>query len=255
MNQKFIPYRKMMSGIALSSVVLFSACSDSNSSSNRGDESDNTDQSDSMVEFQVTLTNLTAGQPLSPAAVILHDRQWHSFETGQPASSELEHLAEAGDNSHLLDTASMDEAVYLAESGSGIIAPGHYESFQVQASENNLGTLSLSVLSMLVNSNDAIVALNGAALDTLEINESTSFELLTYDSGTEANTETADTIPGPAAEGGDREGYNSQRDDVRDAVYVHAGVITHDDGLNTSTLSEMHRWDHPAVMLRVERIR
>jgi hypothetical protein len=253
----------MMSGLALGSMVLLSACSDSNngdSGSNEGSMSsvsleDSTPAENTNVEFEITLTNLTAGQPLSPAAIILHDQEWHSFKTGHVASNELEQLAEGGDNNPILSMSREDDQVFLAESGTGIIAPGHYETFQVHTSENNLGTLSLSVLSMLVNSNDAIVALNGETLSSLDINESTSFDLLTYDTGTEANSETADTIPGPAADGGLREGYNSVRDDVRNAIYVHAGVVTNDDGLSSSTLSEIHRWDHPAVNVKVERIR
>jgi Spondin_N len=233
--------KKVMAGIAISAAVLLSACSDSKSPT-------------PLVEYEVTLTNLTAGQPLSPAAVVLHTEQWTSFSTGQAASNELELLAESGDNSSLLASALADNQVYTANSGAGIIAPGESESFQVHTSENNSGTLSLSVLSMLVNTNDAIVALNGKAIGSLAVNESMSVDLLTYDTGTEANTETADTVPGPAASGGNREGYNSIRDDLRDAVYVHSGVVTQDDGLSTSTLTELHRWDNPAVRVRVERL-
>lgn len=250
MNHNFLAYKKLMSSLVLGSTILVTACSDSS-----GGNNDDVDTPVATAEFEITLTNLTAGQPLSPAAVILHNPEWQSFETGHAASEELEHLAEGGDNSILLSSAGEYESVYTMESGAGIIAPGHHETFQLEVSENNLGTLSLSVLSMLVNSNDAIVALNGEGIGSLELNESTSFELLSYDTGTEANTETADTIPGPAAEGGNREGYNSERDDIRDAVYVHAGVVTQDDGLSSSTLSEIHRWDHPAVQVQVERIR
>ncbi|KZY75736.1 MULTISPECIES: spondin domain-containing protein [unclassified Oleiphilus] len=243
MNGYFSINKKLMSGALLASSLILSACSDNDS------------KQDDMLEFEVTVSNLTAGQPLSPAAVLLHDSQWKSFQTGHRASDELELLAEGGDNSLFLSSSLDDSYVYLAESGAGIIAPGEYESFQVQTSEKYLGTLSLSVVSMLVNSNDAIAALNGKAISALEIDESMSFELLTYDTGTEANTETADTIPGPAAQGGDREGFNVARDDVRDAVYLHPGVVTQDDGLSSSTLGEVHRWDNPAVGVRVERIR
>lgn len=250
MNERLVSYKKMMTGLVLGSAVTLSACSDNDNKPVPMPEAPV-----SNVEFQITVKNLTAGQPLSPAAIILHDNMWHSFNIGQAASTELEQLAEGGDNSHLLSASLAEARVYAAESGMGIIAPGQHESFQVETNENYLGTLSLSVLSMLVNSNDAIVALNGKPLGSLEVNESTSFELLTYDTGTEANTESADTIPGPAADGGNREGYNSERDDLHDAVYVHAGVVTQDDGLTTSTLSEIHRWDNPAALVRVERIR
>lgn len=233
--------KKVMAGIVIGAAVMLSACSDSKSPA-------------PTVEYEVTLSNLTAGQPLSPAAVVLHGAQWSSFATGESASNELEILAESGDNSALLTSARADNHVYFASAGAGVIAPGESESFLVHTSETNLGTLSLSVLSMLVNSNDAIAALNAKAIGSLAVNESMSVDLLTYDTGTEANTETADTVPGPAASGGSREGYSSVRDDLRDAVYVHSGVVTQDDGLSTSTLTELHRWDNPAVRVRVERL-
>ena len=75
-----------------------------------------------------------------------------------------------------------------------------------------------------------------------------------YDTGTEANTESADTVPGPAAGGGAQEGFNAARDDVRDAVFVHAGVITADDGLTSSTLSFTNRWDNPVMQVEIERL-
>ena len=50
-----------------------------------------------------------------------------------------------------------------------------------------------------------------------------------WDSGTEANSETAATIPGPAGGG---EGFNATRDDS-DTVSFHSGVISQDDGLTS----------------------
>ncbi len=74
-----------------------------------------------------------------------------------------------------------------------------------------------------------------------------------YDAGTEANTESADTVPGPAASGL-AEGFNADRDDVRDAVYIHPGVVTQDDGPTTSTLGSSQRWDNPMARVDIERL-
>jgi len=148
----------------------------------------------------------------------------------------------------------VNNAVLGAVGGSGAIAPGASEVFELSAAEDALGTLSLSVLSMLVNTNDAVVAVNNQSLASMAINETLNFYALSYDAGTEANTEAADTIPGPAAAGGVREGFNAARDDIHDKVSIHAGVVTQADGLSTSVLSETHRWDHPSVKVSVVRV-
>jgi len=229
----------------LLSTALLAACSDN----------DDPIQSQSIAEFEVEVSNLTLAQPLSPVALFMHNDQWQPFSTGQPASTALEQLAEGGDNSDLINAADASGHVYSHASGAAAIGPGQSETLTLEVNSSQLGTLSLSLVSMLVNTNDAIAALNGQRLESLAIDESRSWRLLTYDSGTEANSETADTIPGPAAAGGLQEGFNAVRDDVRDAVYVHAGVVSQDDGLTTSDLSFTHRWDHPAAQVRITRIR
>ena len=70
------------------------------------------------------------------------------------------------------------------------------------------------------------------------------------DAGTEANSEAAGTIPGPA-DGG--EGYNAERDDA-DLVSFHPGVVSADDGLMMSALTSAHRFDNPAVKLSITRV-
>jgi hypothetical protein len=72
-----------------------------------------------------------------------------------------------------------------------------------------------------------------------------------WDAGTEANSEASGTIPGPA-DGG--EGYNATRDDLVNFVAIHRGVISADDGLNSSILDESHRFDNPVARVMIERI-
>ncbi|MFQ3363325.1 MAG: hypothetical protein ACI883_000292 [Candidatus Azotimanducaceae bacterium] len=206
------------------------------------------------ISYRVTLTNTTAAQPFSPVAIVLHDGSWSTFNLGEPASTELEMLAESGDNSALLAAAENMVGVFGAASGTGDIGPGESESIEVEVTESQIRSLSLSLVAMLVNTNDAIAALNRIDISTLNSNESMRVNALSYDTGTEANTETAATMPGPAAAGGAQEGFNAVRDDVRDSVFVHAGVVTTTDGLTTSALSSIHRWDHPAIQIRVERL-
>jgi hypothetical protein len=198
------------------------------------------------ASFDVTATNLTRGQPLSPLAVLIHDSGQAVFRIGEPASAGLELLAEGGDNSELLDE--IDGAAEA--SGGAPIGPGDSETLTLELADDQTGGLSLSVISMLVNTNDAITGLNGIALAGMAVGDSMTYTAVAYDAGTEANNELAGTIPGPA-DGG--EGFNAMRDDVGDFVTMHPGVVTADDGLTLSVLNQMHRFDNPVVRITVTR--
>nr|WP_086938486.1 spondin domain-containing protein [Thaumasiovibrio occultus] len=193
-------------------------------------------------QFEITVTNLTANQPLSPATALLHDDGYSLFEIGQAASDNLEQLAEAGDNSGYQ---SSSDIVQFA-SGSDVIPPGSSDTLTVDVPNAEY----LTVATMLVNTNDAFAANDGLDLNTIAVGESVTVTLLVWDAGTEANSESAATIPGPAGGG---EGFNANRDDSDDSVASHAGVISQDDGLATSALSANHRFQQPAVRMEVKR--
>ncbi|WP_166268757.1 spondin domain-containing protein [Marinobacter caseinilyticus] len=203
--------------------------------------------------YQITITNLTAGQPLSPATVVIHTADWQAFALGDAASVALETLAESGDNSDFLATAGFDSGVLSSDSGSGVIGPGASEQLTVTARASNTTELHLTWISMPVNTNDGLAALQGVPLAELDVGQRQSYLAIGYDAGTEANTETAATVPGPAASGL-AEGFNPNRNDVRNAVYIHAGVVTQADGLASSTLSGTQRWDNPIAVVSVERL-
>lgn len=202
-------------------------------------------------EFAITVINNTIGQPLSPVAVVLHDFHWQSFEVGAPASLAIETLAESGNNAPLAELVDQKTLAYQFEGGTNIIAPGQRERVTIAAQAQD--GLSLSVLTMLVNTNDAFAALNGATISELSVGETITLNATTYDTGTEANSETAETITGPAS-GGLGEGFNASRDDRLSTIHHHPGVVTQADGLPNSTLQENHRWGEPAVRIQISRV-
>ncbi len=51
----------------------------------------------SAQHFQVTITNLTSAQTFTPIMAASHKEGVTLFTLGQPASTELEEMAEAGD--------------------------------------------------------------------------------------------------------------------------------------------------------------
>ena len=192
--------------------------------------------------YSVTVTNLTYAQPLSPVAVILHDES-KMWESGEPSSPALEKLAEGGDNSEFIS----DGAALASISGEGAIGPGLMNTIEISTTDRN--ATFFTVATMLVNTNDAFTGLTGVDISTLAIDDSKSWNLNVYDAGTEANSETAGTIPGPA-DGGT--GFDEARNDV-DFVAIHAGVVSQDDGLSNSVLTQAHRFDNPAIKLTITR--
>mgnify|MGYP001053875886 CR=1 FL=1 len=192
--------------------------------------------------YQVTVTNLTHAQPMSPVAVVLHN-EGQLWQIGESASNALEVMAESGDNSGLLS----DAIAMASESGVGILAPGMSETISVSIVDTE--PMMLSVATMLVNTNDAFTGVNAMALTNLPAGESISLTAGSYDAGTEKNSELMSSIPGPAGGG---EGYNEMRDDV-DFVAMHPGVVTSDDGLSTSVLTQAHRFDNPSLRISITR--
>lgn len=211
--------------------------------------SDDDNDSSADRSYEVSVVNLTAAQPLSPIAIIAHNNDYQPVSVGSTASIGLEILAEGGDNAMLLDEANAAGA-YAVLSDSGAIGPSATTSLTVTLTADQSADAQLSIVSMLVNTNDAFTRINTGMLQNMLVGDVVLFDGLSYDSGTEANSESAGTIPGPA-DGGT--GYSSTRDDIADQVSLHSGVITVDDGLSSSVLTQVHRWDNPVMRVSVTR--
>lgn len=205
------------------------------------------------LSYSVKITNLTAAQPLSPFAYTLHTAAFKPFTIGMPASIGVEMIAESGETADYLAEASANTAVIMANATNGMTMPGEYKEFTVNAMVpmGEEDQIYFSVLSMLVNTNDALTGLNSIALKQLAVGQSWTADALSYDAGTEKNTELQTSIPGPAAGG---EGFNTLRDDMADQVTVHPGVITRDDGKADSVLTQIHRWDNPVARITITRL-
>lgn len=220
--------------LATSMALVLSACGDN--------DNDNTPVAESY-DFEVSVLNLSHSQPLSPVAVVSHGDEFSGWSIGSAASSALEVLAEGGDNSGFIGL----DGVENSASGAGVLLPGATESISLSTedlSEN------LTIVSMLVNTNDAFSGVTGFDLSTLEAGASEVVYLPIYDAGTESNSELAGTIPGPA-DGG--EGFNAARDDV-DYVARHPGVVSSQDGYDESVLLAAHKFDGPIAKVTITRL-
>ncbi|WP_462159618.1 spondin domain-containing protein [Pseudoalteromonas sp. GB56] len=193
--------------------------------------------------YEVTVTNLTNAQPFSPIAIALH-QEGDFWTLGESASGALEVLAEGGDNSALL----AESTVMASTSGSAPLGAGSDETLSVTIQD--ISDAKLTVATMLVNTNDAFTGVNAVSLASLSVGSSMSLYGNTYDAGTEVNSEAMGTIPGPT-DGG--EGFNADREDGG-FVSMHPGVVSMDDGLSNSILNAEHKFDNPAVMVKITRV-
>jgi len=220
-----------------------------------------------LAVYTVQITNLTYSQPFSPAAVILHEPGYNAFIDGVQASIALEELAEGGNPTSLMDDASFATEFLDAVSTGAPTAPRSIGSVStLLAPVLDVDDLRLTVVTMLVDTNDAFTGLNAMNISNMTVGQTRSFTTPSWDAGTEANLESAATMPGPAATaaggGGEAAGFNSARDDLFDRVSFHRGVVTNAnqadpslEGLSTSVLDEGDRWDNPTSRVVVTRTR
>ncbi|MEM9624211.1 MAG: spondin domain-containing protein [Pseudomonadota bacterium] len=205
--------------------------------------------------FELALTNLTLAQPLSPPAIALHGSDYRAFVDGEPASVALEILAEGGDRTDLLTEITDSGELLAAYQDANPVGPlsiGPTEQLTVAA--DSADDLRLTVVTMLVHTNDAFTGINAADVAGMAVGETRTFSGPTWDAGTENNTENAATMPGPDFGG---EGFAAVRDDIIDRVRFHQGVVTSaslESGDPNSALAERHRFDNPTSRLSITRV-
>ena len=232
----------------IGSLLLLQACSGSNDdASNTENGSDNTTAT--PATFTVSAINLTSGQPLSPPLLTLHNGSYDVFEIGMPATIGLEMLAEGGSNEMLKTEAESRQGMFSTVASETPIGPGGSAEWTITDTGFHEHR-SLSMATMLVNTNDAFSGFNSIDISNLGVGQSQHINAVAYDAGTEINIEGAGTIPGPA-DGG--EGFNAVRDDIADRVAMHSGIITMQDGLDNSVLTDVHRFLNPVIRITITR--
>lgn len=200
-----------------------------------------------LALYRLSLLNATNNQPFSPAAVYVTSGAQAAWEIGSEASNSLERLAESGDASEWLNAANtgMRLAYFHAEDA---LLPGSELAFDLEVDPQQ--PAYLHVATMLVNTNDAFAGITSWPLSNLEVGQARVLWLPVYDAGTESNSETSTSIPGPAAGG---EGFNIAREEGG-IVTRHPGVVTSSDGYADSALDESHRFEGMVGRLRVTRV-
>jgi len=195
---------------------------------------------DKTTVYEVTITNITRGQIISPPIVISHNEDFQLFSLGHPAPTGLAQLAEDGMTEPLSDHLDTLDSVFQYRTAGSGIPPG--ESVTVEI-ETQKGYDLLSAAGMLVSSNDAFFAVRGVKARS-KGNE--AFDAEAYDSGTERNSEDCAYIPGPPCGNGgvrDTEGAEGY-------VFIHAGI--HDTGSLDPAVND---WRNPVATVMIQKVK
>ena len=189
--------------------------------------------------YDITITNATRGQVVTPPVVITHDSGFQLFELGSEVLPELAALAEDGMTAPLTGYLDMQPDVLDYAVGGGVILPGESMTLQFRVK----GSFRyVTVVGMLASTNDAFFAVRGLRVSGKNVGP---VEADAYDAGSEANSEDCAYIPGPPCGNGgshdpaEAEGY----------VHVHAGIHGIGD-LDPAA----HDWRNPVVEIAIQPI-
>ena len=191
--------------------------------------------------YKVTVYNLTEGQIFNPTFVAAHSRGVSIFEPGVVASIGLAELAEDAKPDVLKDELEAAGATVVVGDP---IMPGAHGSVYIETSRRNR---RISVVGMLVTTNDAFYGLNGVRAG----GRSNSYYVPAYDAGSEKNDEDCENIPGPPC--GDTGADGTDEDGV---VHIHNGIhglmiaSPPEDGVVPAT----HDWRNPVAKITVVRV-
>jgi hypothetical protein len=201
--------------------------------------------------YQVTIENLTTGQPLTPPVVATHRKPVHLFEVGASASFELKEVAENGNLDPMVTALSgnkhVDQVVVAVAGDPPPVLPGQSVSFEISGER---GAKYLSYASMLICTNDGFTGVNGQRLPK-QVGDVVVVESAGYDAGTEINTEDfADIVPPcPGLTGVPSSDPGTG---TSDPALAEGGIIHHHDGIQgiDDLVVGIHGWANPVPCLR-----
>ena len=202
------------------------------------------------AEIEVKIVNNTGASTFTPLLLATHANSFGLFKTGMPASESLQAMAEGGNISLLSTDLSAEGANIVENPAAGLLAPG----------ANTVTTLttdaehdSLSLVAMILPTNDGFIALNNWKVPTKP--GVYKVTLNAYDAGTEANDEIINGGGAPDTAGipADPEG-NAGTDgtgivgvQAEGFVHIHRGIVG--DINSTGGVSDLdstkHRWLNP----------
>jgi len=202
--------------------------------------------------YDVTITNLTRGQPLSPGVFVTHARNVRLFTVGAKASDGIQMIAENGDPTAAARRVSRlpgVAAVVTSAAPVGVVGGSAFPSSLTVRIEARGNANRLSLATMLICTNDGFTGVGNVKLPGGFRPE--SWYARAYDAGTEVNTEAdGDIVPpcfgltgAPGAGGGGRTAEGG-------VIAMHPGIAG-----GAALVPGLHGWSGPVARITVQRIR
>jgi hypothetical protein len=210
-------------------------------------------QAANAVDFNVRITNLSNGIYFTPFLVAAHDQSASLFSVGQPASANLQAMAEGGEISGLVSELQALGATVAENPAGGLLAPA--QSTDVDLNTDGTSNDRLTIVAMLLPTNDAFAGVNAIVIPADP--GTYVYDVPAYDAGTEANDEqlTGGGAPGaqgiPADPGGlaGTGGTGAAAADANPNVHIHRNTLgdTDQTGGASDLDSRVHRWLNPVI--------
>ncbi len=203
--------------------------------------------------YEITITNLTEGQPLSPGVVATHRANRRIFRLGMPASEGIRLIAENGDPSTAVAELSGADGIHevqATEAPVGCVGcPGPFDNelTLMVTTEGKAKRLSLAV--MLICSNDGFAGVNSVPLPNGFWQR--TYYARAYDAGTEANDELWNSVVDPCGAIGPVEG---PLDGTNDRPATDGRVARHRGIKGVGDLTEAHAWTGAIARVTVRRV-
>lgn len=194
--------------------------------------------------WRVTIENLTppgpgapGSQPLSPPLFVVHSNRADVWSVGEIASHPVAAIAEDANNAPAESALAQLRGVRDAFSGAGGPIPSGTSSTYMVETKGKYARLS--VVTMLVNTNDAFTGLDSYHLRS----HGAVLSRMAYDAGSERNNELAGFIPGPCC------GNPFVRDPEGELIRMHPGIAGVGD-LDPA----VYGWEGAVAKITIERV-
>jgi hypothetical protein len=201
--------------------------------------------------YEITVTNLTTGQPMSPGVFVTHTKQQSLFSAGAAASDGIRLIAENGDPSTAVGAVTGQPGIVDVQSVGAPIhrigGPGpNTLTFEITA-RANANRFSFAV--MLICTNDGFTGLDGVKLPGGF--QPATYYAAAYDAGTELNDEASGSIVPPCFGIGPVSGPagGGARTPTSDVIAAHPGI----QGVGDLDPAQ-HGWSEPVAKVTIQRV-